>query len=97
MKVWILNLECPDRHQSIDARQLSFDRSNNKFSMPCIMGGDDFFQSISRIQEPPPEFVYKTDAKTVILFSDIETADKFLKWLEYANAEVEYGLRTMKG
>ena len=97
MKVWILNLECPDQHQSIDVRQLSFDRSNNKFSMPCIMGGDDFFQSISHTQEPPPEFVLNSDDKTVILLSDIQTSDKLLKWFEYANAEVEYGFRTMKG
>ena len=96
MKVWILNLECPDRHQSIDVKQLSFYRSNNKFSMPCIMG-DDFFQSISHTQEPPPEFVLQSDNKTVILLSDVKTSEKLLKWLEYANAEVEYGFRTMKG
>ena len=96
MKVWILNLEHPDQPLSAGVNELMYDASAGAFSMSRPMG-DDWLQRIVHIQEPRPELFHQSQQKTVVVFESSEVASKFLSWLETANAEADYGFRTMRG
>jgi hypothetical protein len=96
MKVWILNLEHPDQPLNAEVRELMYDPSAGAFSMSRPMR-DDWLQRIVHIQEPRPELLHESRQKTVVVFESSEVASKFLIWLEAANAEADYGFRTMRG
>jgi hypothetical protein len=96
MKVWILNLEHPDQPLSAEVRELRYEAATGTFSMPRPIG-DDWLQKIVHVQEPRPELFQQSQQKTVVVFESREVASKFLSWLKAANAEADYGFRTMRG
>ncbi len=96
MKVWILSLDQPDQPLSTEVRELMYDAATGKFSMSRPIG-DDWLQRIVHIQEPRPKLFEQSQQKTVVAFDSSEVASQFLTWLKAADAEADYGFKTMRG
>lgn len=96
MKVWILSLDHPDQSLSAEVRELRYEAATGAFSMSRPIG-DDWLQRIVRIQVPRPELFHQSQQRTVVVFDTSETASTFLAWLKAADAEADYGFRTMRG
>ncbi len=96
MKVLISSLDDTDFTDEIEVRDISYSKSDGKFSMPIIRG-DDWFQRLTSDLPFIPSIVRTDNNIMFVVFDNTEQCKEFKRWLEVAEKAVEEGIRTMRG
>ena len=96
MKVLISSIEDQTRESEAVVDELNYEADKGHFWMRCVMG-DDWFQRVTSFLPHRPRIVRTADKLMFVVFDLQSESEGFSAWLAKAQADVEYGYRTMRG